>query len=419
MPGETVDEKNFSCPICLDVLCNPVVLSCTHRFCWTCLSKTSESFQACPVCRKDQHLDPSNFNIDWILKEFLLQQFPDSQAAPAQLPQIARRGLIKQLEQRASNLTSYSMANKKTKTEGKGDDQTPEAPKVAECKYSLLKKIGEGVFGEVYLATPKSDPNGESTALKKLAKNHPRFKKSAVLQEIKAGRALKHESIIKFIESFETSTSVYLVMEYFDGQDLYSLLEERNYKPYPEVSARDIFKQLVSALGYTHQMGIAHRDIKLENILMDKNGQIRLIDFGLCDSVFDSNGKMRLCLESVGSPAYIAPEVLSGKPYNGLKADVWSAGVVLYALLFGRFPFSPAQYKLLVNEEVVPLPLESGASLGVKILLMGMLKLDPLIRAGLIDVINHEWVTPRVQIIEDVPMDGVCWYSQYVEAPST
>jgi len=113
MPGETVDEKNFSCPICLDVLCNPVVLSCTHRFCWTCLSKTSESIQACPVCRKDQHLDPSNFNIDWILKDFLGQKFPESQAEIIVVPQMARGGLIRQLEQRASNLVAFSTCNKK------------------------------------------------------------------------------------------------------------------------------------------------------------------------------------------------------------------------------------------------------------------------------------------------------------------
>jgi len=296
--------------------------------------------------------------------------------------------------------------------------------KVAECKYSLIKRIGEGVFVEVYLATPKANQNGEKFALKKLSKNHPKFKKTTVLREINAGKALHHESIIKFVESFETATSVYLVMEYFEGQDLYTLLEERSYKPYPEVSARDIFKQLLSALSYSHKTGIVHRDIKLENILMDKNGKIRLIDFGLCDTALDSDRKVRLCQDSVGSPAYIAPEIMTAKPYNGFKADVWSSGVVLYALLFGRFPFSPIQYKHLVNGENIPLQfIESGASLGVKVLLTSMLKLDPLLRASLSDVINHEWVTPSLrlspEVVEDIPMDDVCWYGRVVEASST
>jgi 5'-AMP-activated protein kinase catalytic alpha subunit len=264
-----------------------------------------------------------------------------------------------------------------------------------ECKYSLLKRIGEGVFGEVYMAKLKE--NGKQYALKKLSKSHPKFRQMSVFREVSAGKMLDHKGIIHFEENFETASSVYLVMEYFGGYDLYTTLEERNYKPYSELTSKEIFKQLVEAMMHCHQKGIAHRDVKLENILMDKLGNIKLIDFGLCDFVNDVGNKTRLCVDSVGSPAYISPEILTGKPYDGFKADVWSCGVVLYALLFGCFPFSASQYKLLVSGEplVVQFP-ESGVSKCAKELLRSMLKLQPDSRFSLEDIQGHDWLSPSI-----------------------
>jgi len=192
--------------------------------------------------------------------------------------------------------------------------QSPTESKVQECKYSLLKRIGEGVFGEVYLSKFKDSTDARLFALKKLSKNHPKFRRTAVFREVNAGKLLEHEGVIRFEETFETASSVYLVMEYFGGHDLYTTLEDRNYQPYSEHAAKEIFKQLVHAVTHCHQRGIAHRDIKLENILMDKYGKTKLIDFGLCDYVMDVGNTTRLCIDSVGSPAYISPEILAGKP---------------------------------------------------------------------------------------------------------
>jgi serine/threonine protein kinase len=260
-----------------------------------------------------------------------------------------------------------------------------------------LKRIGEGVFGEVYMAKLKDSSSDQQFALKKLSKNHPKFRQMSVFREINAGRMLDHKGVIHFEENFETTSSVYLVMEYFPGYDLYTTLEERNYKPYSELTSKEIFKQLVDAVMHCHGKGIAHRDIKLENILMDKHGNTKLIDFGLCDFVMDVGNKIRLCVDSVGSPAYISPEILTGKPYDGFKADVWSCGVVLYALLFGCFPFSAAQYKLLVSGEplVVQFP-QSAVSTSVKELLRSMLKLQPERRFSLEEVLDHDWMCDSI-----------------------
>jgi 5'-AMP-activated protein kinase catalytic alpha subunit len=394
IPGQNVNENSFTCSICLDVLCNPVVLSCTHRFCWACLSETSERMQACPVCRKDQKLDPLSLTIDWILKEFLHQQFPESQE---NVQTVSKDGLIQQLEKRVDNippLTSNGIGTAELLKPQPAPTSSPcNEPNVQECKYALVKRIGEGVFGEVYLAHKKDDPAGPQYALKKLSKRHPKFKRAAVMREITAGKALQHEGIIGFIESFETVSSIYLVMEYFPGQDLFSQLEDRSCTPFPEEEAKNIFQQLIAGLAHCHQRGIAHRDIKLENILIDKQGKTRLIDFGLCDSVLDIHNRPRMCLDSVGSPAYISPEILMGKPYNGFKADVWSSGVVLYALLFGCFPFSSNQYKQLVKGTPVEVHFpDSTVSSVAQDLIHLMLTLDPQTRISLQEVQRHDWM---------------------------
>jgi len=401
IPGQNINENNFECSICLDVLCNPVVLSCTHRFCWACLSETSERMQACPVCRKDQKLDPLNLNIDWILKEFLHQQFPQSQEDVHTVP---KDGLIEQLEKRVDNippLTSNGVGTAELLKPQPAPTNSPSVEQnIQECKYALEKRIGEGVFGEVYLAHKKDDPAGTQYALKKLSKKHPKFKRAAVMREITAGKALHHGGIISFKESFETVSSIYLVMEYFPGQDLFSQLEDRGSSPFPEEEAKDIFKQLVAGLAHCHQHGIAHRDIKLENILIDKHGKTRIIDFGLCDSVLEGHDRARMCLDSVGSPAYISPEILVGKPYNGFKADVWSSGVVLYALLFGCFPFSSNQYKQLVNGKAVEVHFpDATVSSVARDLINWMLRLDPQARASLQDIQQHDWVRPLEMVI--------------------
>lgn len=408
IPGD-INEQNFSCPVCLDVLCNPVVLSCTHRFCWSCLSKTAVCLQACPVCRKNQHLDPKNFTIDWILRDFLHHQFPNSQVKPQQ-SEVAT-GLIKQLERRASSLDSIS-------------DSTPQPPqpqqhgqsskatgnsnnKLAECKYTVVGKLGVGVFGEVYLAQPKADPHGSQVALKKLSKSHPKFKVSSIQKEINAGKMLDHESIIKCLDTFETLSSVYLVMEYFEGRDLFTVMEERQYKPFVEASAKKIFSQIASAVEYCHRQGVVHRDIKLENVMVNQEGKVKVIDFGLCDFVEHPQKK---CVDSVGSPAYIAPEILTGRPYDGFKADVWSCGVVLYALLFGRFPYSPAQYKRLVAGEQINFDFPQYGSESIKILLQGMLSHNPQTRFSMDQVLRSDWMMDKSEsllsssLVQNQPM---------------
>jgi len=125
------------------------------------------------------------------------------------------------------------------------------------------------------------------------------------------------------------------VFERVFGYDLFNTIERRKFVPFSDIEGRKIFKQILKAIRYCHSKEVVHRDIKLENILMDNNGKVTVIDFGLCDIVKRGVHSLRFC----GSIDYVAPEVLSKNSYDGYLADVFSLGVVLYTLLFAEFPF--------------------------------------------------------------------------------
>jgi serine/threonine protein kinase len=215
----------------------------------------------------------------------------------------------------------------------------------------LLKRIGEGVFGEVYMAKLKDSSSEQQFALKKLSKNHPKFRQMSVFREINAGRLLDHNSVIHFEENFETSSSIYLVMEYFAGYDLYTTLEERNYKPYSELTSKEIFKQLVDAVMHCHGKGIVHRDIKLENILMDKYGNTKLIDFGLCDFVMDVGNKTRFCWTVLAPQLTSHQKFLLGSHTMGSKqtSGVVVSSYTLYSLAASHSQLPNISYWCLEN----------------------------------------------------------------------
>lgn len=258
-------------------------------------------------------------------------------------------------------------------------------------EYAIYKTIGRGGFGEVYLA---ATPNGETLALKKLVKANPKFDRTNLEREIIAGERLQHTNIIHHMTHFETMDSFFMVMEYFEGLDLLEFMRARKFNPLPEKNAKKLFMQLVSALWYCHQQGVAHRDVKLQNILVNRKGEIKLLDFGLCHFSAQQPGIFREkdCSVILGSLGYLAPEIASGKPYSGFAADVWSAGVVLYALLFGRLPFSDEQYPFLVNGQQLPLSWEGREiSFECRNLLQSLLTVNPDTRVDFDHVLNHPW----------------------------
>ncbi|KAI4353531.1 hypothetical protein L6164_002474 [Bauhinia variegata] len=203
-------------------------------------------------------------------------------------------------------------------------------------KYELHKVLGHGAFGKVYLA--RNVDTGESVAIKTVNK-HKVIKNGLTAQierEISIMRRLHHPHAIQLFEVLATKTKIYFVMEFAEGGELFHKVEKGRFS---EDLSRQYFHQLISAVQYCHSIGIFHRDLKLDNLLIDENLKLKVTDFGL-SAVKDQVRPDGLLHTICGTPAYVAPEILAKKGYDGEKVDVWSCGVVLFGLTAGYLPFN-------------------------------------------------------------------------------
>ena len=147
---------------------------------------------------------------------------------------------------------------------------------------------------------------------------------------------LNHPNIVKLHEVLATKTKIYFVLEFVKGGELFAKVSKGRFS---EDLARKYFQQLISAVGYCHSRGVFHRDLKPENLLLDENGNLKVSDFGL-SAVKDQVRFDGLLHTLCGTPAYVAPEILAKKGYDGAKVDVWSCGVILFVLAAGYLPFN-------------------------------------------------------------------------------
>ncbi|KAF3959054.1 hypothetical protein ACB098_01G356000 [Castanea mollissima] len=212
-------------------------------------------------------------------------------------------------------------------------------------KYELVKDIGAGNFGVARLMRNKETK--ELVAMKYIERGHKIDEN--VAREIINHRSLRHPNIIRFKEVVLTPTHLAIVMEYAAGGELFERICSAGR--FSEDEARYFFQQLISGVCYCHSMQICHRDLKLENTLLDGSPapRLKICDFGYSkSSLLHSRPK-----STVGTPAYIAPEVLSRREYDGKMADVWSCGVTLYVMLVGAYPFEdpadPKNFRKTIN----------------------------------------------------------------------
>ncbi|MBA0558958.1 hypothetical protein Golob_015943, partial [Gossypium lobatum] len=205
-------------------------------------------------------------------------------------------------------------------------------------KYELGKLLGCGAFAKVYHA--RDVDSGQSVAIKAVSKK--KVLKGGfmahVKREIAIMRRLRHPNIVKLIEVLATKTKVYFVMEFAKGGELFTRISRGRFS---EDLSRRYFQQLISAVRFCHSRGVFHRDLKPENLLLDDNWNLKITDFGL-SAVTDQIRPDGLLHTLCGTPAYVAPEILAKKGYDGAKVDVWSCGIVLYVLHAGYLPFNDA-----------------------------------------------------------------------------
>ncbi|KAM9324117.1 NUAK family SNF1-like kinase 1 [Gastrophryne carolinensis] len=253
-------------------------------------------------------------------------------------------------------------------------------------RYQLLETLGKGTYGKVKKAIDKS--TGMLVAVKSIQKDKitDELDRVHLQREIEITALLKHEHIIQVFEVFESSEKIIIVMEYASNGELYDFINNKHQ--IPESEARRFFRQIVSAVHYCHKNGVVHRDIKLENILLDENLNVKLADFGLSNLYHKNQVLETYC----GSPLYASPEIIKGLPYHGPEVDCWALGVLLYALIYGSMPFDNSNYKTLAEQigrgQYRQPPHLSGAC-G---LIDWMLTVNPVRRATIEDIANHWWV---------------------------
>lgn len=255
-------------------------------------------------------------------------------------------------------------------------------------KYEIGAKLGAGNFSIVKLCTDIE--TGVQYAVKIMAKGQTQWERYQ-LREIATMKRLNHPNVLRLREVLDGPEHLFLILELVTGGDLCEAVKRAPEGRLTEATARVYFQQLIAGLNHCHQNGIAHRDLKLENIMLDGSGIVKITDFGLCN--FQEVNQEYHLHTVCGTPEYVAPEVLSNqRGYNGFKADLWSCGVILYAMLAGYLPFSdPNQNRLFRKIETGDYYISRKFGDEVKDLITNLLQVDPRRRLTMQEVMAHPW----------------------------
>ncbi|KAF5186930.1 Serine/threonine protein kinase OSK1 [Thalictrum thalictroides] len=252
-------------------------------------------------------------------------------------------------------------------------------------RYKLGKIIGVGSFAKVKIA--EHILTGHKVAVK-IIKHEDIDEK--VRREIYMIRSFLHPHVIRLYEVIETPRYLYVVQEYCESGELFDYVINKGRLQ--EKEARMFFQQIISGVHYCHKNGVAHRDLKLDNILLySGNCNVKIIDFGLSNFMREGHPLKTIC----GTPNYAAPEVLCRKLYVGSKVDVWSCGIILYTLLCGKLPFDDENFPNLFKKiQAGNYTLPTFLSPGARDLISRIIVVDPMKRITIPEIQQHPWFKP-------------------------
>ncbi|XP_051128730.1 CBL-interacting serine/threonine-protein kinase 12-like [Andrographis paniculata] len=255
-------------------------------------------------------------------------------------------------------------------------------------RYEIGKLLGHGTFAKVYHA--RNVKTGDSVAIKVIDKE--KILKVGLIAHIKREiailRRVRHPNIVQLFEVMATKSKIFFVMEFVKGGELFNKVAKGRLK---EEVARRYFQQLISAVAFCHERGVYHRDLKPENILLDEDGNLKVSDFGL-SAISEQIRQDGLFHTFCGTPAYVAPEVLARKGYDGAKFDIWSCGIILFVLMAGYLPFHDknvmAMYKKIYKGEF---RCPRWFSPELTRLLTRMLDTNPQTRITIPEIMSNKW----------------------------
>jgi serine/threonine protein kinase len=259
-------------------------------------------------------------------------------------------------------------------------------------KYILGNKLGEGGFGIVRQA--RHEETGQQVAIKIMDKAQIQLLQMTpqIKREITLLTMLKHPNIVNGYEILNSKTKLYMVMEFVEGGDLHSLLSVRHRLR--EDEAKRIFTGLMDCLVYCHGQGIHHRDLKLENILISSEGTAKVCDFGLASIRALSGNTSQLCNTIVGTEDFASPEIIQQIPYNAEKADMWSAGIILFTILAGFCPFRGSDTQnLFANIQACRYSFPDRFPNGAKDIVSSLLVKNPAARPAAVNVRAAHWLS--------------------------
>ncbi|XP_003496603.1 sperm motility kinase Z-like [Cricetulus griseus] len=250
-------------------------------------------------------------------------------------------------------------------------------------QYTILKALGQGGTAKVMLARHRL--TGTTVAVKALLRQEKWCESKT--SEVDIMKILSHPNIISLLQVIETEQNIYLIMEVAEGEQLFNRIQRAGCLK--EDEARSIFVQLLSAIGYCHDEGVIHRDLKPDNVIVDEQGKVKIIDFGLGARFRPGQKLERLC----GAFQFIPPEVFLGIPYDGPKVDIWTLGVLLYYMVTGTVPFGGAtlselREQVLKGKYDIPYRLSKELRSMISLLLTMNARQRPMVW----DLRGHPWL---------------------------
>ncbi|KAM6220308.1 LOW QUALITY PROTEIN: serine/threonine-protein kinase Nek1 [Rhynchocyon petersi] len=261
-------------------------------------------------------------------------------------------------------------------------------------KYARLQKIGEGSFGKAVLVRSKEDE--KQYVIKEINISRMSSKeREESRREVAVLANMKHPNIVQYRESFEENGSLYIVMDYCEGGDLFKRINAQKGNLFQEDQILDWFVQICLALKHVHDRKILHRDIKSQNIFLTKDGTVQLGDFGIARVL---NSTVELARTCIGTPYYLSPEICENKPYNN-KSDIWALGCVLYEMCTLKHAFEAGNMKNLVLKIIsgsFP-PVSFHYSHDLRNLLSQLFKRNPRDRPSVNSILEKNFIAKRIE----------------------